>query len=60
MCSDWSKGGLFTDISTESENAFVLDAPKNGIVTGGFVYPRLDTELTNTGFARVSTLSRTN
>lgn len=51
--SDWSKGGLFTDISTESENAFVLDAPKNGIVTGGFVYPRLDTELTNTGFARV-------
>lgn len=50
---NWTKAGSFTDISTESENVYLLDAPKNSIVAGGFVYPKLNNVLSGAGFSRV-------
>ena len=37
----WTKNGSFKDMSTDNENVYLLDAPKNSVITGGFVYPKL-------------------
>ena len=49
----WSKNGSFKDMSTDSENVYLLDAPKNSSVAGGFIYPKLYSELSGTALSTV-------
>lgn len=49
----WPKRGFFTNISTSSENVYLQEAPKETVVTGGFVYPNIYSELSNAGLSRV-------
>lgn len=47
----WTKNGSFKDMSTDNENVYLLDAPKNSVITGGFVYPKLYSELSSAGLS---------
>ena len=49
----WAKNGSFKDMSTDNENVYLLDAPKNSVIAGGFIYPKLYSELSSTGLSNV-------
>lgn len=50
---EWDKPSLFSDMSTDGENAYLLDVPKNSVAVGGLLFPKTNGELSNTGFSRI-------
>ena len=49
----WDKPSLFKDLSTEDENAYLLEVPENSIATGGLVFPKTNGRLSNPGFSNI-------
>ena len=50
---DWDKPSLFTELGTDDENAYLLDAPKKSVATGGLIFPKVNGKLSNPGFNKV-------
>ena len=49
----WDKPSLFKDLSTEDENAYLLEVPQNSIAAGGLVFPKINGKLSNPGFSSI-------
>lgn len=49
----WDKPSLFKDMSTDDENAYLLDVPQNSVASGGLVYPKTNGKLSNPGFSKI-------
>ncbi len=49
----WDKPSLFSDLSTDGENAYLLDVPNNSVAIGGLLFPKTNGELSNMGFSRI-------
>jgi len=47
------KPSLFKELSTDNENAYLLDVPQNSIATGGLVFPKANGRLSNPGLSNI-------